>query len=77
MEYRPEWPLLKGKVVGVYDQPTQDPDTGRMEPIKIMMRCEACKATSQYTCVNGTPRRWINAFAMSHVHADPLTGVKR
>lgn len=70
--WRPPW---AAHVVGRYERRTWDEATGLPEPQQIEMLCEQCEAKWKTSCATGQVRRHIGAFAMVHLHRDPLEPV--
>ncbi len=67
-----EWrPASAPHVLGEYERPEVDRETGQREPQHWKATCETCGDATQGTCDAGQPRRWIQQFAALHYHPRP------
>lgn len=64
-------PLWAPHVTSDFPHKTVDED-GRVEPMKVNMRCSLCGESFQYTCDSGAPQQHVQKFGLLHLHRDPF-----
>lgn len=63
-------PAFAPHVVGEFER-KQDED-GRPEPIWVDLSCGKCGDRTRVRCHLGAPRSKVLAYAVNHLHADPM-----
>ena len=68
-------PKFAPHVTGTYERKVDE--DGRPERIEVALTCSTCGDRCAVPCYAGAPRTKVLAYAMNHVHADPMAVPER
>lgn len=67
--YTPSFaPLVKGE----HDPRQNDPETGKVVPMRFTASCTSCGERVEGVCDSGRVREKIDKWAILHLHRDPM-----